>query len=104
MTIPSIEASLPGAAELADRASRIAHGGKAVYGARLGILMLVVGIIYHILFMTGLRKERQMMKEAGLVHAESLFPPSLTLFTAIVLLLIGITAGVSMAFHVGPFG
>ena len=30
----------PGAAELADRASRIAHGGKAVYGARLGILML----------------------------------------------------------------
>ena len=40
MTIPSIEASLPGAAELADRASRIAHGGKAVYGARLGILML----------------------------------------------------------------
>ena len=39
MTIPSIEASLPGAAELADRASSIAHGGKAVYGARLGILI-----------------------------------------------------------------
>ena len=82
------------------------HGARNFGSALvwLGILMLVVGIIYHILFMTGLRKERQMMKEAGLVHAESLFPPSLTLFTAIVLLLIGLTASVSMAFHVGPFG
>jgi Asp/Glu/hydantoin racemase len=40
MTIPSIDASLRGAAEMAMGSSRIAHGGKAVYGARLGILML----------------------------------------------------------------
>ena len=90
----------------ANEATGGTHGARNFGSALvwLGILMLVVGIIYHILFMTGLRKERQMMKEAGLVHAESLFPPSLTLFTAIVLLLIGLTAGVSMAFHVGPFG
>ncbi|HEX8167123.1 MAG TPA: aspartate/glutamate racemase family protein [Beijerinckiaceae bacterium] len=40
MTIQRIDASLRGAAELSDKGRRIAHGGKAVYGARLGILML----------------------------------------------------------------
>jgi len=38
------------------------------------------------------------------VHGESKFPPSLTLITAIILLLIGIFAIVSMVFRVGPFG
>jgi hypothetical protein len=40
---------------------------------------------------------------AGLIHAESKFPPSLTLITAVLLLLIGIAAIVSMVFQVGPF-
>ncbi len=66
--------------------------------------MLVVGIIYHVQFMLGLRNEREAMREAGLVHAESLFPPSFTLITAIILLLIGIFAIMSMVFQVGPFG
>ncbi|WP_409560886.1 YidH family protein [Hyphomicrobium sp. MC8b] len=70
----------------------------------LGIIMLVVGIIYHVQFMLGLRQEREMMREAGLVHGESRFPPSFTLITAIVLLLIGIFAIVSMLFQIGPFG
>jgi putative membrane protein len=70
----------------------------------LGIAMLVIGIVYHVQFMLGLREERQAMTAAGLVHGESKFPPSLTLITAVILLLIGIAAIVSMVFQVGPFG
>jgi putative membrane protein len=44
------------------------------------------------------------MAADGLVHAQSQFPVSLTLLTAIILLLIGIFAIVSMIFKVGPFG
>ncbi|EIM24581.1 YidH family protein [Microvirga lotononidis] len=69
----------------------------------LGIAMLVIGIVYHVQFMLELRKERTAMKAAGLVRAESRFPPSLTLITAVVLLVIGIAAIVSMVFQVGPF-
>jgi putative membrane protein len=70
----------------------------------LGIAMLVLGIIYHVQFMLGLRNERQRMKAEGLVHGESHFPLSLTLVTAVTLLLIGIAAIVSMLFQMGPFG
>lgn len=70
----------------------------------LGVAMLILGIIYHIQFMLGLRHMRESMREQGLIHAESVFPVSLTLVTAFVLLVIGVAAIVSMAFHVGPFG
>ena len=70
----------------------------------LGIAMLVIGIVYHVQFMIGLRDERKAMKAAGLVHAESKFPPSFTLVTAIILLVVGVAAIVSMIFQVGPFG
>lgn len=70
----------------------------------LGIAMLVLGIVYHLQFMYGLRRERKKMKDGGLVHAESTFPPSLTLITAVLLLLIGLVVIVSLIFHTGPFG
>jgi putative membrane protein len=70
----------------------------------LGILMLIGGIIYHVQFMVGLRHERIAMRDAGLVHAQSSFPVSLTLITAVLLLIIGVVAIVSMLFQVGPFG
>jgi len=69
----------------------------------LGIAVLVVGIGYHIVFMYGLRREREQMKADGLVHAESHFPLSLTLMTALLLLLIGFLAIASMLFGIGPF-
>ena len=69
----------------------------------LGVAMLVFGIIYHVQFMQGLRAERHAMVDAGLVHGESHFPLSLTLITAVILLMIGVTAIVSMIFQVGPF-
>ncbi|UPK08256.1 DUF202 domain-containing protein [Bradyrhizobium sp. 170] len=70
----------------------------------LGILMLIGGIAYHLQFMGHLREERKAMTEAGLIHAQSSFPVSLTLITAAILLFIGIAAIVSMVFQVGPFG
>jgi len=70
----------------------------------LGIAMLVLGIIYHVQFMRGLRKTRDEMTEGGLIHGQSHFPVSLTLITAFVLLLIGIGAITSMVFNIGPFG
>ena len=70
----------------------------------LGIILLILGIAYHAWFMTGLRDERHRMKDRGLVHAESSFPVSITLLTAIILLVIGIFAIVSMLFRIGPFG
>lgn len=69
----------------------------------LGIALLVLGIFYHIGFMIGLRKERQRMTSEGLIHGESVFPPSMTLITAVLLLLIGMAAIVSMIFRLGPF-
>ena len=70
----------------------------------LGILMLVGGLIYHLQFMVQLREERKAMAADGLIHAESSFPVSLTLITAVILLFIGVAAIVSMVFQVGPFG
>jgi putative membrane protein len=70
----------------------------------LGIAMLVLGIGYHIAFMIELRRRREQLKRDGLVHAESGFPASLTLIVAIVLLAIGVLAGVSMTLNAGPFG
>jgi putative membrane protein len=70
----------------------------------LGILMLIGGIIYHLQFMLHLRIQRDAMIADGLVHGESQFPVSLTLLTAVILLLIGVTAITSMLFNIGPFG
>jgi putative membrane protein len=59
-------------------------------------------IIYHLRFIVGLRHMRQSM--TGLIHGESVFPVSLTLITATLLLVVGAAAIVSMVFQVGPFG
>ena len=69
----------------------------------LGIGMLILGIIYHGMFMTGLRRQRAALRAQGLVHAESGFPASLVLIVAVVLLLIGVAAAVGMIGDVGPF-
>ncbi len=70
----------------------------------LGVLMLILGIAYHIRFMLGLRRLRQSMREEQLIHGDTNFPVSLTLITALLLLAIGLFAIVSMEFQVGPFG
>jgi putative membrane protein len=70
----------------------------------LGIGILFLGISYHVQFMLGLRRERTRLKEEGLIHAESRYPVSYTLLTALALLLIGVFAIASMVFRIGPFG
>ena len=77
------------------------HFGLALVA--LGVLMLLFGIVYHVQFMLGLRRLRQSMREEGLIHGETVFPVSLTLISAILLLIVGVAAIVSMEFHVGPF-
>lgn len=69
----------------------------------LGVGMLVVGIVYHLQFMLGLRHERAEMTQAGLIHGQSRFPVSLTLSVAVLLLLVGLLAILGMTLNVGPF-
>jgi putative membrane protein len=69
----------------------------------LGVGMLVLGIIYHLQFMHGLRVQREEMTEEGLIHGQSVFPVSMTLIIAVLLLLVGLLAIASMVFDVGPF-
>jgi putative membrane protein len=88
--------------ELLINAAPARNFGIALVG--LGITMLVIGIIYHAQFMLELRRERKALTAAGLIHGESRFPASLTLITAVILLLIGITAIMSMTMRVGPLG
>jgi putative membrane protein len=89
-------------------AGTLTHAGSArnfgVTLVALGIVMLIGGIAYHVQFMLHLREERAAMIADGLVLGESKFPLSLTLVTALILLLIGIFAITSMMFQVGPFG
>jgi putative membrane protein len=69
----------------------------------LGVGMLVLGIIYHLQFMRGLRIHREEMTQEGLIHGESVFPVSMTLIIAVLLLLLGLMAIASMVFNIGPF-
>jgi len=88
-------------------AGTLTHAGSArnfgITLVALGILMLIGGIVYHIQYMLGLRAQRKDMAADRLIHGESRFPVSLTLITAILLLVTGITAIVSMIFQIGPF-
>lgn len=70
----------------------------------LGMVMLTLGIVYHLRYMKELRRERALMMGEGLIHGESHYPISLTLITAGLLWLLGLMAIVSMTFNVAPFG
>jgi putative membrane protein len=70
----------------------------------VGIVMLGLGIYYHIRFMLGLRAARTEMTADGLIHGQGVFPPSLVLVTALLLLLTGLGAVISIVFQIGPFG
>ena len=69
----------------------------------LGAGMLAVGIVYHLVFMRQLRRQRNELMAEGLVHGESGFPASLSVIVAVLLLLVGLLAVTSIAFKFGPF-
>jgi putative membrane protein len=89
--------------------SKVLAGGEAAphnFGLALillGVGMLVLGIIYHVAFMRGLRRQRDEMRDEGLVHAQSGFPISLTAIIAVLLLVVGLMAIASVVFKLGPF-
>ena len=70
----------------------------------IGILLLMVGIVYHARYMRELRLERTNMIREGLIHGQSAYPVSPILICAVVLLFIGLMAIASMVFDVKPFG
>jgi putative membrane protein len=70
----------------------------------IGICMLLIGVVYHIRFIHGLRTVRDQMTAEGLIHGQSDFPVSYTLIVALLLLALGVVAAVSMSFEIGPLG
>jgi uncharacterized membrane protein YidH (DUF202 family) len=76
------------------------HFGTALVG--LGVLLLIGGIAYHLAFMRGLRDQRAAMHASGLLHAESGFPISLTVISALLLLLMGLVVIFSIMLKIGP--
>lgn len=88
------------------QATRLGTGAPRAFGiglVGLGIVMLALGILYHLQFMNFLRKDRSAMAAEGLIAAKSPYPVSLTLLTAVVLLLLGLAAMGNMAFGVPSF-
>ena len=69
----------------------------------IGVIALAVGITYHVWFMRDLRRKRNAMAGTGTLETQDGFPTHVTLFMAILLLLVGIFAIVSIVFKVGPF-
>jgi putative membrane protein len=82
-----------------------AHAGRnfGITLIILGCVVLGVGIAYDIAFMRGLRRIREDMQGKGLVHAQSGFPVSFTLLSAVMLLFMGLFVFGSMTLDVGPF-
>jgi uncharacterized membrane protein YidH (DUF202 family) len=67
----------------------------------LGILLLAGGIVRQVQFARELRKRRSAMMGDHLLHGESAYPVSITLVTAVLLLLIGLLAVASVVFDAG---
>lgn len=69
----------------------------------IGVLLLALGIVTHIRYMRQLRRERAELLDAGLIDHADLYPPSLALLSAMLLLLIGLVAILSIMTRSGPF-
>jgi putative membrane protein len=69
----------------------------------LGVLLLMLGIANHYRYMMAMRGQRDVFIADGLLPPREDFPVSLTLITAFMLVLIGLAAGLSIIFRVGPF-
>ena len=71
---------------------------------RRGDELLAGGIAYHVRYMVQLRAERRRLADQQLIHAETTYPYSLSLMTAVVLLLLGGVAMMGVVFGIGPLG
>lgn len=68
----------------------------------LGTALLALGIFGHVRFMLELRRDHKQMAAASLIPHDR-FPLSLTLGAAVLLLLVGLLAILSMMVRIGPF-
>ncbi len=68
----------------------------------IGIVLLALGIWKHIGFMTRLRKDRDRLQHAHLLHHAPPMEYSITLLIALCLLLLGIVAIIGMVTRSGP--
>jgi putative membrane protein len=68
----------------------------------LGVVLLVLGIGYHVMFMLQLSRIRARMKAEGSIHSESRYPISPALIIAVLLLGIGVLAILATIFNMGP--
>ncbi|HEY6817240.1 MAG TPA: DUF202 domain-containing protein [Croceibacterium sp.] len=62
----------------------------------IGILLLIGGIVRHLQFALELRRRRHEMVDDSLIHGQAAYPISVTLVSAMALLLLGVAAVVSM--------
>jgi putative membrane protein len=69
----------------------------------LGVLLMMIGIYSHIRFMLSVRSQRDSFVAEGFLPPKEDYPLSLTLVTAILLVLIGVAAALSVIFRSGPF-
>ena len=67
----------------------------------MGLILLTMGIVYHLRMMLELRRQRVAMGANGLIHAESAFPVSMALITAGMLWVLGLLAIANMVFGIG---
>ncbi len=69
----------------------------------IGVLVLLLGTLYHYRYMVQLRRQRAEFIESGYLPGTSAFPFSLSLVAAFLLLLVGLAAILSIMLRVGPF-
>ena len=69
----------------------------------IGVLVLLLGTLYHYQYMTQLRRQRQEFIGRGYLPGTSSFPLSMSLVTAFLLLLVGLAAILSIMLRIGPF-
>lgn len=82
------------AQKLKSRGVLDSDGSERTFGGALivvAIALLAMGIVYHLRFMHQMRQERKAMVAEGQLHAHDQFPPSMTLVTAFLLLVVGVT-------------
>lgn len=69
----------------------------------IGVLVLLLGTLYHYQYMVQLRRQRAEFIECGYLPGKSAFPFSLSLVTSFLLLLVGLAAILSIMLRIGPF-
>ena len=69
----------------------------------IGVLVLLLGTLYHVRYMLQLRRQRAEFIAFGYLPGTSSFPLSMSLVTSFLLLLVGLAAILSIMLRVGPF-